>query len=201
MAQTADTDQMSVDTTYVFTTNENFDTREVVVIWARDVGNVNKVSIIITRSDKKNGIRGRNDKLILGCDRGGKYDSLESSTTTASKKCNCPFKIRATPSKDGSGWKVQVKYGVHNHGLPDQYAGHPRKVRLTADEIKCVEDLTKCHLSQRHIILSLKEQNSKYDVDAKQIYRKRSMLQKEERDHRTEMQHFLQWLDDAKYVS
>jgi hypothetical protein len=27
----------------------------------------------------------------------------------------------------------------------------------------------------------LKEQNSKYDVDAKQIYRKRSMLQKEER--------------------
>jgi hypothetical protein len=38
MAQTADTDQMSVDTTYVFTTNEKFDTREVVVIWARDVG-------------------------------------------------------------------------------------------------------------------------------------------------------------------
>jgi hypothetical protein len=34
-----------------------------------------------------------------------------------------------------------------------------------------------------------------------QIYRKRSMLQKEESDPRTEMQHLLQWLDDAKYVS
>jgi alpha-glucosidase len=80
--------------------------------------------------------------LILGCDKGGKYDSSGSSTTSASKKCNCPFKIRVTPSTDGSGWKVHVKCGVHNHGLPDQYAGHPRKAHLTVDETKRVEDFT-----------------------------------------------------------
>jgi alpha-glucosidase len=151
---------MLVDTTDIFTTDEKFDTRDAVLEWARDVGDANKVSIIITRSDKKNGVRGQNDKLILGCDKGGKYDSSGSSTTSASKKCNCPFKIRATPSTDGSGWKVHVKCGVHNHGLPDKYAGHPRKARLTADENKRVEDLTKCNVAPRHIVLDLKRQKS-----------------------------------------
>jgi hypothetical protein len=99
---------MLVDTTDVFTMKEKFDTREVVVTWAWVVGDANKISIIITRSYKKNGTRGRNDKLILGCDRGGKYDSSESFTLTASKKSNCPFKIRVTPSTDGSRCKVKV---------------------------------------------------------------------------------------------
>ncbi|PNX71212.1 hypothetical protein L195_g027084 [Trifolium pratense] len=68
--------------------------------------------------------------------------------------CNCPFKIRATPSTDGSGWKVQVICGVHNHGLPNQYAGHPPKAHLNADENKRVEDLTKRHVAPRHDALS-----------------------------------------------
>ncbi|KAK2363015.1 protein FAR1-RELATED SEQUENCE [Trifolium repens] len=201
MAQTGNADQMLVDTTNIFTTDEKFNTRDAVLEWARKVGDANKVSIIITRSDTKNGLRGRNDKLILGCDKGGKYDSSGSSTTSASKKCNCPFKIRATPSTDGSGWKVHVQCGVHNHGLPDQYAGHPRKARLTADETKRVEDLTKCKVAPRNIVLDLKRQNPESVVDAKIIYRKRNMLQKQERGHSTEMQHLLQWLDDAKFVT
>jgi hypothetical protein len=32
--------------------------------------------------------------LILGCDKGGKYE-VESSTITTTKKCGCPFKIKA----------------------------------------------------------------------------------------------------------
>jgi hypothetical protein len=47
----------------------------------------------------------------------------------------------------------------------------------------------------------MKEQNPKSVVDAKQIYWKRSMLQKEESGSRTEMQHLVQWLDNAKYAS
>ncbi|CAJ2672967.1 unnamed protein product [Trifolium pratense] len=201
MAQIGNTSQILVDTTNVFTTDQKFATPDAVLTWARDVGDANKVSIIITRSDKKNGIRGRNDKLILGCDKGGKYDSSESSTTTASKKCNCPFKIRAAPSTDGSGWKVQVIHGVHNHGLPDQYHGHPRKARLTADENKRVQDLTKRKVAPRHIVLDLKDQNPESVVDASLVYRKRHMMQIQERGSRTVLQHLLQLLDDGKYVS
>jgi hypothetical protein len=101
MAQTNDKNQTSVDTTDVFTTDEKFVTRDAVVKWAQKLGIANRVSVIITRSDKKTGKRGRNDKLILGCDKGGKYE-VESSTATATKKCGCPFKIRATPATDGS---------------------------------------------------------------------------------------------------
>ncbi|CAJ2645087.1 unnamed protein product [Trifolium pratense] len=201
MAQIGNTSQILVDTIDVFTTDQKFATPDVVLTWARDVGDANKVSIIITRSDKKNGIRGRNDKLVLGCDKGGKYDSSESSTTTASKKCNCPFKIRAAPSTGGSGWKVQVIHGVHNHGLPDQYHGHPRKARLTTDENKRVQDLTKRKVAPRHIVLDLKDQNPESVVDATLVYRKRHMMQIQERGSRTELQHLLQLLDDAKYVS
>ncbi|CAJ2645701.1 protein FAR1-RELATED SEQUENCE 5-like [Trifolium pratense] len=169
MAQIGNTSQILVDTTNVFTTGQKFATPDVVLTWARDVGDANKVSIIITRSDKKNGIRGRNDKLVLGCDKGGKYDSSESSTTTASKKCNCPFKIRAAPSTD--------------------------------DENKRVQDLTKRKVAPRHIVLDLKDQNPESVVDATLVYRKRHMMQIQERGSRTELQHLLQLLDDAKYVS
>ncbi|KAK2418954.1 protein FAR1-RELATED SEQUENCE [Trifolium repens] len=135
------------------------------------------------------------------CQQSGKYDSSGSSTTSASKKCNCPFKIRATPSTDGSGWKVHVKCGVHNHGLPDQYARHPRKTCLTADENKRVEDLTKCNVAPRNIVLDLKRQNPDSAVDANQIYKKKNMLQKQGRGPIREMQHLMQWLDNAKYVT
>lgn len=42
---------------------------------------------------------------------------------SATKKCGCPFKIRLTPSKDGSGWKIDVKCELHNHGLLDRFEG------------------------------------------------------------------------------
>jgi hypothetical protein len=47
MAQTGDTWQMSIDNTYNFTTNGKFDTREAVVTCARDIGNANKVLLLL----------------------------------------------------------------------------------------------------------------------------------------------------------
>jgi hypothetical protein len=95
------TSQTLVDTTDVFIANEKFATREVVVQWAQEVGVANKVSINIIRSNRKTKKRGRSDKMILGCDKGGEYE-VENSTITATKKYGCPFKIIASPSVDGS---------------------------------------------------------------------------------------------------
>jgi hypothetical protein len=77
-SQASITNQTHVDTTAVFTTTQKFATREAVVEWAREVGFTNKVTINITRSDTKTGKRGRSDKLILGCNRGGKYEAESS---------------------------------------------------------------------------------------------------------------------------
>ena len=74
--------------------------------------------VTITRSDLETEKRGRSNKIILGCDKGGRYKRAKSSTQSATKKCSCPFKIRSTPLKDGLGWKVEIKCGFHIHELP-----------------------------------------------------------------------------------
>ena len=98
-----DKHQTSVDTTKIFSTTEKFATREEATRWIREVGIRNRVTVIITRSDTKTDKRERSDKVIFGCDRGGKYKEEDSETQSATMKCNCPFKDRSTPSKDGSG--------------------------------------------------------------------------------------------------
>ena len=121
------------------------------------VGIRNKVTIIITCSDTKTGKRGRSDNIIFGYDRGGKYKEGDSETQSATKKCGCPFKIRSTSSKDGFGWKIDVKYGLHNHGLSSRFEDHSFVGRLNADDQQHIIDLIKCHVPPRHILLSLQE--------------------------------------------
>ncbi|KAI5402613.1 hypothetical protein KIW84_050276 [Lathyrus oleraceus] len=151
--------QICVYTSDAFITTERFGTREEVIRWIKEVVIDNKVTVIISRSDTETGKRGRSNKLIFGCYKCGKHKSTDSGTQSASKKCGCPFKIRSTPVKDGSGWKINVKYGLHNHGLPDRLEGHSFIGRLTTDEKQHVVDLTKRHVPPRHILLSLQDRD------------------------------------------
>lgn len=127
-------EKICVDTSEPFSTTQRFETRDAVIKWIKETGIKNKVTVIISRSDMKTGKRGRSDKIIFGCDKGGKYKKTDIEIQSASKKCGCPFKIRSTPAKDGSGWKVDVKCGIHNHGLPDRLKGHSIVGRLTTEE-------------------------------------------------------------------
>ncbi|KAI5436541.1 hypothetical protein KIW84_022873 [Lathyrus oleraceus] len=151
--------QICVDTTDAFITTERFGTREEIIRWIKEVVINNKVNVIISRSDTETGKRGRSNKLIFGCDKGGKQKSTDIGTQSASKKCGCPFKIKSTPAKDGSGWKIDVKCGLHNHGLPDRLEGHSFIGRLTTNEKQHVADLTKRHVPPRHILLSLQDRD------------------------------------------
>lgn len=77
--------QTYVDTTEIFSTANKFDTREEATRWIIDAEIRNIVIVIITRSDTKIGKRGRSDKVIFGCDRGGKYKEGDSETQSATK--------------------------------------------------------------------------------------------------------------------
>ena len=83
------------------------------------------MTVIITCSDTKIDKRGRSDKVIFGCDKGGKYQEGDSVTQSATKKCGCPFKISSTPSKDGEqlSWYVQMLGGYEwqSEGAIGQY--------------------------------------------------------------------------------
>jgi alpha-glucosidase len=192
--------QICVDTTDAFMTTERFGTREEVIRWIKEVGIDNKVTVIISRSDTETGKRGRSNKLIFGCDKGGKHKSTDSGTQSASKKCGCPFKIRSTPAKDGSGWKIDVKCGLHNHGLPDRLEGHSFIGRLTTDEKQHVADLTKRHVPPRHILLSLQDRDPENVTRIMQIYKQKSMIEKEIRGPRSEIQHLFKLIKETSYV-
>ncbi|XP_050920359.1 uncharacterized protein LOC127137994 [Lathyrus oleraceus] len=165
-----------------------------------EVGIRNRVTVIITLSDTKTSKRGRSDKVIFGCDRGGKYKEGNSEIQSATKKCGCPFKIRSTPSKDGSGWKIDVKYGLQNHGLPDRFEGHSFVGRLNVDEQQHIVDLKKLHDPPRHILLSLQERDPENVTRITQIYKHKSRIQKDIRGPRTEMQHLFKLIEDSDYV-
>ncbi|KAI5396169.1 hypothetical protein KIW84_062388 [Lathyrus oleraceus] len=176
--------KICVDTTDAFMTTERFGTREEVIRWIKEVGIDNKVTVIISRSDTETGKRGRSNKIIFGCDKGGKHKISDSGTQTASKKCGCPFKIRSTPAKDGSGWKIDVKCGLHNHGLPDRLEGHSFIGRLTTDEKQHVADLAKRHVTPRNILLSLQDKFPENVTRITQVYKHKSVIEKEIRGPR-----------------
>ncbi|KAI5415151.1 hypothetical protein KIW84_040562 [Lathyrus oleraceus] len=179
---------------------ERFGTREEVIRWIKEVEIDNKVTVIISRSDTETRKRGRSNKLIFGCDKGGKHKSTDSGTQSASKKCGCPFKIRSTLAKDGSGWKIDIKCGLHNHGLPDRLEGHSFIGRLTTDEKQHVADLTKRHVPPRHILLSLQDRDPENVTRITQVYKHKSVIQKEIRGPRSEIQHMFKLIEDAGYV-
>ncbi|KAI5439307.1 hypothetical protein KIW84_024907 [Lathyrus oleraceus] len=192
--------KICVDTTDAFMTTERFGTREEVIRWIKKVGIDNKVTVIISRSDTETGKRGRSNKIIFGCDKGGKHKISDSGTQSASKKCGCPFKIRSTPTKDGSGWKIDVKYGLHNHGLPDRLEGHSFIGRLTTDEKQHVVDLAKRHVAPRNILLSLQDKFPENVTRITQVYKHKSVIEKEIRGPRSEIQHLFKLIEDAGYV-
>ncbi|XP_050892081.1 uncharacterized protein LOC127097623 [Lathyrus oleraceus] len=197
-----DKNQTCVDTTEIFSVAEKFDTREEMTRWIREVGIRNRVTVIITRPDTKTSKRGRSDKVIFGCDRGGKYKEGDSKTQSATKICRCPFKIRSTPSKDNFGWNIDVKCELYNHGLPDIFEGHLFVGRLNDDDDQQqhIVDLTKRHVPPRHILLSLQERYSKNVTRITQIYKHKSKMRKDIRGPRTEMQHLFKLIEDSDYV-
>ncbi|CAK8563604.1 unnamed protein product [Lathyrus sativus] len=186
--------------TEIFSSTEKFDTREEATRWIREDGIRNKVTIIITRSDTKTGERERSDKVIFGCDRGEKYKEIDSETQSATKKCGCPFKIRSTSSRDGCGWKIDVKCELHNHDLPDRFEGHSFVGRFNVDEQQHIVDLTKHHVPPRHILLSLQERDSENVTWITQIYKHKSKIHKDIRGPSTGMQHLFKLIEDSDYV-
>ena len=68
--------------------------------WAREAGMVQGFFIVVKRSDVS-GMR-KNGRVLLSCDRKGTYrnknvkaQDKKGARSTGSKKCGCPFLLRA----------------------------------------------------------------------------------------------------------
>nr|XP_027185926.1 uncharacterized protein LOC101509803 [Cicer arietinum] len=126
-----------IDLTDVFTTGMLFDTRDELLKWARNVGRENGIVVVIFRSETATARPRTKTKLILGCERSGKYRPWKNPNLTRStwtRKCDCPFRLRGTRSSVGDGWYLHVICGLHNHELAKKLTGHSFLGRLSQDE-------------------------------------------------------------------
>ncbi|XP_073219701.1 uncharacterized protein [Cicer arietinum] len=135
-----------IDLTDVFTTDMMLDTRDDLLKWARNVGRENGIVVVIFRSETATARPRIKTKLILGCERSGKYRPWKNPNLTRStwtRKCECPFRLRGTRSSVGEGWYLHVICGLHNHEMAKKLIGHSFLGRLSQDEKNVLGDMTK----------------------------------------------------------
>ena len=180
-----------------------FATRDDLLFWVREVGRQNNIVILITRSDTNTRKKGRSDKLILGCERGGKFNSASSSGSSKASgphKCDCPFKLRRRSLSTGEGWILKVICGTQNHRLPRVMTGHSFMGRLTKDEKKIVREMTTNNVKPRSILGVSQKCNPCSATTIEHIYNERFLFRSTKRGPRTEMQHLLNLIQRDRYV-
>ncbi|KAJ1384468.1 hypothetical protein SESBI_42535 [Sesbania bispinosa] len=149
-----------VDFSDVFTIDKIFESQDELLNWVRGTARDHDFVVVIMRSD--GGGIDRKIKLVLGCERSGKYRPYKSElvrNVTGSTKCECPFRLRGRPLAKGAGWKLNVVCGVHNHEVAENLEGHPYAGRLIVEEKSFLEDMTKNMVKPQSILLTLKDHN------------------------------------------
>lgn len=134
--------------------------------------------------------KGKKSKIVLGCERHGRYVGVDigCSRARSTKKCGCLFRLKATPLNPPDwDWKVRVTCGIHNHEPHRTCPGLAIFGRLNKEERSLVEE---------HLMLNEKAQNSleaikkrfAYNLSTiKQMYRSRRTFQSGQRGYRTKI--------------
>lgn len=114
---------------------------------------VGGIIVVIVCSDTANDMRGRKDKLIMGCERGGNYKK-DVILGSYNMKVKYPFMMRYVPS--GGDWKDMVMCWFLNHILSKDLDGNDILGRLKGHERKFVNYMTKYKMAPRYTVAALK---------------------------------------------
>lgn len=139
----------------------------------------------------------------MGCERSENYRAYKKDlvpTVASSRKCDCPFKLRAKPVPGGEGWMVKLICGTHNHAFAKSLSGHPYPGQLTDNEKIILGDMTKSMVEPKNILLTLKEHNVNNCTTMKQVYNARYAYRSSIRGNNTEMQHLMKLLQRDMYI-
>ncbi|XP_058765474.1 uncharacterized protein LOC131638966 [Vicia villosa] len=191
----------AVDVRQQFTNDRSLGSREQFLDWVRNEASKLGFRIVILRSD--NGNSRRKAFVVLNCERGGSYvqsNWVLKHEDTGSRKCGCPFKLRATRRVDDL-WRLSVICGVHNHALDAKLHGYPMACRLSHEEKIVISDLSIDKVAPRNILADLKRKKPDNVSNIKQVYNERHNLKVLKMGPWSEMQQLLKILGDNKYVS
>ena len=177
-----------------------FSTRYDLLEWARDVGKSIGCVVVILRSD--NGQSSKKTFVMLGCEKSGKYKPYKTTglKATGTRKCQCTFRLKGRLVKGVGGWVLKVMCGMHNHGLVENFEGHPYVGRLSSEELSNLSDMTLNMIKPRNALLSLQHNNPNSHTTIRQIYNARQKIRSSLRQGRTELQHLMNLMHRDRYV-
>ncbi|KAG5536169.1 hypothetical protein RHGRI_023831 [Rhododendron griersonianum] len=196
------------DCTEHFTTETVFPSDEALVDWIRCTSKQHGFIIVIMGSEKC--IKNRTPRMRFSCERSGKYrpfvkkvDGKEVAVkkrvrSTGTKKCECPFELKAVKGNDG--WTVSVHNGTHNHPPAVYLEGHSYAGRLSAEQTSTVVDLSVALVKPREILTHLKVQDPENVTCIKTMYNIRNKYRVIEKAGKSQMQHLLDRLEKYQYV-
>ncbi|KAG5557946.1 hypothetical protein RHGRI_008005 [Rhododendron griersonianum] len=185
-----------------------FQSDEALVDWIRCIGKQHGFIIVIMGSEKC--IKNRTPRMRFSCERSGKYrpyvkkvDGKEVAVkkrvrSTGTKKCECPFELKAVKGNDG--WTVSVHNGTHNHPPAVYLEGHSYAGRLSAEQTSTVVDLSVALVKPREIRTHLKVQDPENVTSIKTVYNVRQKYRVIEKAGKSQMQHLLDRLEKYHYV-
>ncbi|KAK9683577.1 hypothetical protein RND81_08G160800 [Saponaria officinalis] len=105
-----------IDTGHIFNTDKKFKDRDELISEVKKTGLLHNINV---RIDSYHAQRGFGEQWFKW-DRSGSYqfrsdlDAPSTKSFTGSRKCDCPFKLKAVGQVDGT-WKLYVHNGYHNH--------------------------------------------------------------------------------------
>ncbi|XP_038688792.1 protein FAR1-RELATED SEQUENCE 5-like [Tripterygium wilfordii] len=193
---------IEVDTTEYFRNDIEFHSKEAVVEYARKCGRRHGIVMVVKRSDVND--LNRNPTILFGCERSGGYRAkckpLKRRSST--KKCGCPFSLKAYVSDAATGlWSLVVVNGKHNHALVKSFERHSYVGRLSIEEKETVERLSKSGVKTREILNHIKLKDPTNASTMKTLYNAKTALRITETVDRTHMQQLFNLLTENGYVT
>ncbi|KAI5445319.1 hypothetical protein KIW84_013522 [Lathyrus oleraceus] len=174
-------DGSHVDFTQFSTTYVIFYSRADVLAWTQSICKQHGIVVVNIRCDTENGMRGRKDKLMMGCERSGNYKKKVVVAGNYTMKAKCQFMLIFVPSENG--WKVMVGCEFHNHMLGNDLNGNGVLGRLKDHERKFVNDMTKYNMAPRYIVVALKDRDPENLRSVTHVYKARSIYNVSKRGH------------------
>ncbi|XP_076908221.1 uncharacterized protein LOC143564987 [Bidens hawaiensis] len=175
-----------------------FGSHEELMNWVQNLARSLGVVVVTKRSNKyPNGFV---YKVVIMCDRGGKYKVKDSSKVSGTKKTDCPFELEGKYSIEYNSWTLTMICDEHNHPPVQHMEGHPYAKRLTDDEFSLVAELTRMNVAPRDILSILKERNLSNASTISTIYNARTKIRMSEQAGNSPMQVLMSILHSNGYV-
>ncbi|XP_057444381.1 uncharacterized protein LOC130736584 [Lotus japonicus] len=140
---------------------------------------------------------------ILGCEMGDKYKPYKSELKqkgTRTKKCDCPYRLKARRTSEDGLWRLTVVRGDHNHEPAGTLLGHAYVGRLTSEEREMVGKMVDNKVKLGNMLLALKNANPQNLTTIQQVYNERMTHIRAKMGALTQIQHLMRLLDEDKYT-